>query len=131
MGHAADAPLVVEHAQAITQTGTTAPVVHPHARGGKGGVGVAAVQFFRHPGETGADREGLHPLAARDGGVHEAQHRSRIRLHRARDVQQQHQAAQAFAGLAPVAAGIGSPPARSDALTVACRSGRRPWRDGE
>ena len=70
----------------------------------EGEVGVAAVQLLGDAGEPGAERERLDPLTTGDRGVDESQHRPGVRLHRTADVEQQHQAAQAIAGLAPVPA---------------------------
>ena len=67
-------------------------------------VGVAAGQLAGDAGEAGAEGERLDPLAPGDRGVHEADQRPGVGLHRAADVEQQHEPAQPLAGLAPVAA---------------------------
>ena len=98
-GHPAHAPLVVESPQAITEASATAPVVHAARRLSEGDVRISAGQLAGDPREAGAEGEGLHPLAADDGRMHEAQQGAGVGLHRSGDVEQQHEPARPLAVL--------------------------------
>ncbi len=102
--HAALTPGVVELAEPLAETGTTAPVDDPRRRLTEGDVRVAARKLAGDAREPGTERERLDLLAPGHGGVDEPQQRPRVRLHRSADVEQQHQPPVARARFAPVTA---------------------------
>ena len=92
-GHAAHAPLLVEAAQPVAEPGAARPVDDPLGRLAERHVGVARAELAGDAGEAGAEGERLDPPAPGDGCLDEPQQRPGVRLHRAADVEQQHEAA--------------------------------------
>ena len=92
---AAHPPLVVERAEPLAEPGAARPVddaspPRPRRRRDR-----ADRELAGDPGEAGAERERLDPAPADDRGVEEAHKRTRVRLHRAADVAEEHNAPRA------------------------------------
>lgn len=95
-GEPAHSPFIVELAEPDPELRPATPIEYSLAGIVQRHIRVTAVQLPRDPSEASAEGERFDFLAAGDSGVHKSQQRSRVRFHRAADIEDEDEAAQAL-----------------------------------
>ena len=109
----AAAPDVVEGLQVLADPGAPGPVGHGARGVARARDRVAADEVRRQARQARAERERLDVTARAHGGLQEHDHRARVRLHRARDVDEEDE---------PARHDLGRPPGALDRMRRRCAS---------